>query len=283
MGNGTIQPQHGPGRVDQRRNHHSLERLSRGGCQGTDPRVRGRKVADASERKEFYKRNRERILSSPEAREVSNGEALNRILEELLNSRIGESTFRMERMQVPIPADMIRHIPFKLSEKGEQFSMDRLSLKGKGQWSVALQDKQFDHVKKAYALALDKALEQAIDGKMQISAIDEVEAKANDFFARLNEVIGPRNDRLFIEGKERVNELKSIVGLLKTTKVERALGDIDKYSGTTINDLKVFMMTHNLRFAAAKTPEELGMYPDLYALIVQQLDKVKGADPGPIK
>ena len=145
-------------------------------------------------RKEFYKQNRERILDSPEARDVLNGDALNRILEELLNSNLGESVFRSDRMQVPIPVDVVRHIPFKLGEKGEQFSMDRLSLKGKGTWTVALQDKQFDYVKKAYARALDKALEQAIDGKMQIAAIEEVEAKADDLFRRLNEVVGPSND-----------------------------------------------------------------------------------------
>ena len=53
--------------------------------------------------------------------------------------------------------------------------------------------------------------------------------------------------------------------LLKTAKIERAIGEIDKYSGTTINDLKMFMQSHNLRFAAAKTPEEKLMYPELYA------------------
>ena len=43
---------------------------------------------------------------------------------------------------MPIPVDVVRHIPFKLGEKGEQFSMDRLSLKGKGAWTVALQDQR---------------------------------------------------------------------------------------------------------------------------------------------
>src|SRR5262249_12575968 len=130
-----------------------------------------RKVADATKLKELYKVNHERILNSPEAREVSNGEALNRLLDELLNSNLGDSTLRSERLKVPIPVDMVRHIPFKLGEKGEQFSMDRLSLKGKGVWTVALQDKSFEREKRAYARSLDKALEQAIDGKMQLSAI----------------------------------------------------------------------------------------------------------------
>ena len=186
-------------------------------------------------------------------------------------------------MKVSIPVDVVRHIPFKLAEKGEQFSMDRLSLKGKGTWTVALQDPQFDLVKKAYARALDKALEQAIDGKMQISAIEEVDSRADDLFVRLNEVLGPSNDRLYIEAKERLTELKSTVLLLKTSKIERAIGEIDKYSGTTVNDLKEFMRSHNLRFAAAKTPEERSRFPELYASLREQLDKVKVPDSAPIK
>jgi hypothetical protein len=242
-----------------------------------------RKVAEATKLKEYYKQHRDQVLNSPEARDVMTGDALNRVLEELQNANLGESTFRSERMKVSIPVDVVRHIPFKLAEKGEQFSMDRLSLKGKGTWTVALQDPQFDLVKKAYARALDKALEQAIDGKMQISAIEEVDSRADDLFVRLNEVLGPSNDRLYIEAKERLTELKSTVLLLKTSKIERAIGEIDKYSGTTINDLKEFMRSHNLRFAAAKTPEERSRFPELYASLREQLDKVKVPDSAPIK
>src|SRR5271156_1345546 len=85
-----------------------------------------RKLALATQSKEAYRQNRERILNNPESHDVLSGEALNRVLEELLNLNLGESVFRSERLQVRIPADLVRHIPFKLGEKGEQFSMDRL-------------------------------------------------------------------------------------------------------------------------------------------------------------
>ena len=212
-----------------------------------------------------------------------NGEALNARLEELQNANLGESVFRSETLKVSLPVDMVRHIPFKLAEKGEQFSMDRLSLKGKGKWTVALQDKKFDREKKAYALALDKALEQAIDGQMQITTIDEVEARADDLFLRLNEVVQPGNDRLYTEARERLKELKGHVRLLKTAKIQPAIGEIEKYSGTTINDLKIFMQKHNLRFAAAKSPEEKELFPELYVLLVEQYDKLKLSDSAPDK
>ena len=63
----------------------------------------------------------------------------------------------------------------------------------------------------------------------------------------------------------------------------RAIGEIDKYSGTNVNDLKLFMLSHNLRFAAAKTPEERLLFPRLYASLVQQREKVAIPDTAPIK
>jgi hypothetical protein len=242
-----------------------------------------RKLADASQRKEFYKLNRDRIQNRPEARDVLNSDALNAILEQLENANLGESTLGTQRFQVPISADMIRRIPFKLSEKGRQFSMDRLCLKGKGAWTVALQDKKFEREKKAYALALDKALSQAIDGKMQLAAIKEVEDRAEDLFARLEQVVGRINDPLYIEARDRLKELKTTVELLKTEKIERAIGEIDKYSGTTVNELKAFMQRHNLRFAAALTPEERTLYPELYASLVLQREKLEIRSTPPTK
>jgi hypothetical protein len=233
----------------------------------------------ANQEKEFYRQNRERVLNKPEYREVANGEALNRILEELQNPNLTESVFRSERMQVPLPADLVRHIAFSFPEKGQQFSMARLSLKGKGKWTVAFQDKAFDYVKRAYAAALDKALEEAIDGRMQIATIEVLERKADDLLNRLNEVLGPINDTRYKEGTRRVKELKNVAEQLKTTKIEQAIGDIDKYSGTTVYDLKVFMSNHNLRFGAANGPEEAEVFGALYELMAAQNEKVKVSDP----
>jgi hypothetical protein len=242
-----------------------------------------RKVTDASKLKELYRLNKDRIQNRPEAHDVLNSDALNAILDQLENANLGDSTMRTQRFQVPISADMIRRIPFKLSEKGLRFSMDRLTLKGKEVWSAAaLQDNRFDFVKKEYARALDKALEQAIDGKMQIPAIEAVDAKADDLFRRLDEVVGPRNDRLYTEATENLKELKTTVRMLKTGKIDRAIGEIDRYSGTTINELKSFMMNHNLRFAAGRTTEERELLRGLYALLVQQREKVEISTTTPI-
>jgi hypothetical protein len=178
---------------------------------------------------------------------------------------------------------MIRRIPFKLGEKNETFSMSRLVLKGKGKWPPAFQDPQFAPQLRAYELALDSALERAIEGKMTIPTIEAVEAAVVDLARKLDQVVGPSRDRLYIEAKGRVDELRKVVRLLKTHKVELALIDIDRYAGTTVNDLRLFMQRHNLQFASAESPYERGLYPELHATLVLQREKVMAALQVPSK
>ncbi len=85
-----------------------------------------------------------------------------------------------------------------------------------------------------------------------------------------------------MEAKGKLDELKRVVQLFKTQKVQQALAEIDKYPGATVNDLRVFMQRHNLQFAPAETPDERTLYPDLFASLALQRDKVVGAlrDPG---
>jgi hypothetical protein len=120
---------------------------------------------------------------------------------------------------------------------------------------------------------------QAVDGKLQVSAIEAVEKAVDGLWYRLSKVVRPSTDRLYIEAKLRLEELGNTVRLLKTHMVEQALADIDKYPGTTLNDLRLFMQRHNLQFAPADTPEERSLYPDLYAAMVQQREKLAGAIP----
>ncbi len=228
---------------------------------------------EADKAKQAYSQKHERLLNSPEARDIENADALNETLGVLLNSRTSESALRGADYQVPLPAALIRQIPFKLDEKGEKFSMERLSVKGPNKWPPFLQDDRFQVVKKRYERVLDKALEQAIEGKMQIPTFDELKDVSDDLYAKLVEIRAPSPERGFMEAKERIDDLKKTVRLLETDQIERAIADIDKYGGTTVNDLKIFMQTHHLRFAPAKTPEERAIYPEIYAALTLQREK----------
>jgi hypothetical protein len=221
---------------------------------------------------EEYKKLHDRIREHPEDLDVEKGDALNAVLLQLLDPRISESSIRYAK--VPLSVDIIRRIPFKLGEKNEKFSMSRLSIKGKAKWPVAFQDDQFDSVRRAYERAVDHALNQAVEGKMQLEALKGIEDAVEALAQKLDRVVGPSQERHYMEAKKRVEELRTTARLLKTHKVEQALAEIDKYSGTTVNDLRLFMQRHNLKFATAESPDERTLYPELYASLVQQREKV---------
>jgi hypothetical protein len=231
--------------------------------------------------REAFEAIQKRILESPEERDVMNGDSLNATLDKLMDPKIQESSFRYAKVDLSV--DDIRRIPFKLAEKNEKFSMSRLSPKGKGKWPVAFQDDAFALERRGYERALDNALEQAIEGKVSQKALKDLEDAVDNLRRKLDQVVGPSRERDYLEARKQLDELGATPRLLRTHTVEQALGEIDKYSGTTVNDLRLFMQKYNLRFAAADTPDERKLYPGLYAAaLVQQREKVTAGiqEPG---
>jgi hypothetical protein len=223
---------------------------------------------------EALNKRRERMLNSPEELDLMKGDALNLTLEKLLDPRLSDSSFRSAK--VPLPVDLIRRIPFKLGEKGERFSMERLQPQRREKWPVAMQDPQFDLYRKAYDRAIDKALEQAIEGKAEMAAIDEVDKAVNELEDRVRTVVPSNEQRLQSEAIQRLRELRATVRLFQTHTIQMALGEIARYGGDDVDYLRRFMQKYNLRFAGAETPDERKMFPDLYTRLDEQRSKVVG-------
>jgi hypothetical protein len=226
-------------------------------------------------------KRRERYLNNPEELDLMKGDALYVILEKLRSPKISDSSYRS--VSVPLPVDIIRKIPFKLNNRNEKFSMERLSMRGNGKWPVAFQFPEFELYRRAYERAVDTALEQAIEGKARQESIDAIGKAVDDLRSKLVEVVRPDSQRLQSEALSQLDDLQSTVRQFQTQNVQRALGEIDKYSGTTVYDLKVFMQKYNLQFAEAKTPEERLLYTELYTRLREQLDKFEGAAIAPEK
>ncbi len=229
--------------------------------------------AMVAKNKENYSKIRQRIDQHPEARDVRKGDALNVVLEQLNNPKIQESASRS--VTVPLSVDEVRRIPFKLGAKGvKSFSIARLTAKDKGKWPVAFQDNQFNYDRRDFEKALDNALEQQYKGDMQLEAIKDVQKTVDKLEYRLEKVVGKISDTLYFEARERLKEMRSTVEMLKTQSIEQALGELDRYAGTNVNDLRVFMMRHNLQFADAGNPDEKELFPQLYAKLGEQKDRV---------
>ena len=217
-----------------------------------------------------YEKIRSRIQDHPEALDVFTGNALNAALEQLNDPKIQESSFRS--VPVTIPREMIRQIPFKLDEKGLIFSLQRLSTRGKGKWPVAFQHDQYARERKGFEKAIDRAMEQMIEGKILPETITDYDNAVRDLSEKLQREYGQSTDRRYTEAKTRLNEMSKASTLLRTTNIQRVLAELDRYTGKTVNDLRMFMQAHNLRFAYAESPDERRVYVDLFAA----LDQVRG-------
>ena len=203
---------------------------------------------------------------------MDKGNALNALLEQLNSPNISESALKYEA--VPLSVEDVRHIPFKLSEKGARFSMSRLTAKARSKWPVAFQDKAFDPEREGYRRALDTVLDQQYRGAVQNEAIEALKTSVDRLDDKLRRHLGESTDRLYTEARDRLKEMKATIDMLKAHKIETALGELDRYAGTSVNDLRVFMRGHGLQFADASSPEEKRLYPELYVKLKQQHDKV---------
>jgi hypothetical protein len=224
---------------------------------------------------ENRKRIDDRIRNNPEALDVTNGDALNVKLWELLDPKVSDSASRYA--EIPLDADFIRHIPFKLAEKGETFSMSRLSLKGKKKWAVAFQDPRFAAACRAYQRTVDNALELATDGKMNDAAILAIENAVADLNAALlatPHLLDPEHNAEAGEARAQLDNLQKTARLFMRLQIQQVLGDIDNYHGTTVDDFRLFMRRHKLVFARAETPDERTLYPQLYTALIEQHKKV---------
>jgi hypothetical protein len=222
--------------------------------------------------RENYKEVLDRILNNPEFKDVRRGDALNAVYQELTNPRISESAFRLQ--PVHLAGESIRNIPFFYAKDDATFSLQRLTARGK--WPVGLRGTELAGERRAYERAVDAALEQQIEGKLSLQAIQAIETAVYNLSVRLDQVIAPSRDAVYLEARNYIRRLERTKEIFKRKEIEEILGAIDKYAGTTVYDLIAFMKKYNLRFGV---PDEIGdeqtIYVRLYASLSQQLDIVK--------
>jgi hypothetical protein len=229
-------------------------------------------AARLAKTRQNYNEILDRLVNNPEFKDVRRGGALNAVYLELANPQITESAFRLN--PVRLPGENIRTIPFFYAKEDATFSLGRLTARGK--WPVGLRGDEFAAERRAYERAVDAALEQQIEGKLSREAIQAIETAVRDVSIKLDVAVGPSRDKVYLEARNYIRRLESTKELFKRREIEQILGEVDKYAGTTVHDLVLFMKRNNLRFGV---PDEIGdeqsLYARLHASLEQQLDLVR--------
>ncbi len=232
-----------------------------------------RRAASRARRLANYNQIRDRVEHDPNQNDLMKGSALNALFEQLTGSKIHPSSYRSNSFQ--LDANIIKRIPFFYGPQQATIAMSRILPEGK--WPIALRGPEFDRERRGYKTAIDAVLELQIDGKTSRESLAALDASIRSLFERLDQVIPPEKDALYLEAKNYLRRLDTSKELMKKREIELIMGQIDRYNGTSVHDLVVFMQNHNLRFAVPEIGDERAAYPKLYAAMREQLDELNEA------
>jgi hypothetical protein len=220
---------------------------------------------DAAAGDAFHKR----ILESPDAHDIENGDALNAILSQLTNPKIHSTALRLIRS--PVGGKAIRVIPFENASEAVTISLSQLT--GEGGWPLALQGETFAPERKAYQDAIAKAVKEDEEGALSSGTLQSVTDATSKLRAKL-EANKPAEKAQYVEAINYIKSLFGMARMLEKPQVDKILSELDTVKETSLGSLLGFMHTYNLRFGPAKTPEQRVVYTNLYPIMDEARDRI---------
>jgi hypothetical protein len=218
-----------------------------------------------------------RVREHPDVHDITNGDALNAILDQLSDPRIQSSSLRL--LKTPISREAIREIPFEIASEAVAITLDRLT--GEENWPPALQGEPFAPERKAYREAIAKALKEDEEGKISPETLRAVNDAVSRLRAKL-EANKPADPAQYAEAANFLKALTAMTRMLQDPDMSKILADLDSVKETTLGSLLAFMHAHNLRFGPATTDAQRTVYRNLYPVLAEARDRVlKEAGIGP--
>jgi hypothetical protein len=226
------------------------------------------RYADRQRALRNYADIRKRIRDYPNASDLMHGDALNLLLEDMLDPKIGPSALRSVR--IPLRGGSVQRIPFQYAQLGGVISLRQLTVEDG--WPLPLRAAAFDAERKAYLRAVDTVLEQDLKKKLTPEAVKAVSQAVAALRAKVNATIPETDQTFYVQAQAFLKQLDQSARMLQVPLVEDVLAELETYPGTTVADLLEFMQRFNLRFSPADTPSERELYHTLYPLLAKQRD-----------
>lgn len=210
-----------------------------------------------------------RVLENPTPDDVANGDALNGALDQITNPRVHSSALRLATEK--IPGRVVRDIPFVNASDAVTISLDKLT--DEESWPAALRDPRLEPERRAFARAVDQALEEDRDGEIKPATLARVREALDRFRAKF-EANRPADTVRFNEAEAHFKTLYGMTRMLERPDVEKIVAELEKTKETTLGNLLGFMHTFNLRFGRATTPAQRAAYEHLYPLLDSLRDRI---------
>ena len=243
----------------------------------TNRRYYERRAINDKQRRDASDAIRKRVVENPETGDILNGDALNAVLDQVTDPKMGSSTLRMAKTM--IPASAIKQIAFTYASEGVTFSLAQIS--GEDNWPLALKGKGYAAEREAYMNALGDARKKNDNGELSSDEILKVRSSLRALRDKV-ERNPPTEKSDVIETNRYLRGLAGFAKMLEKPSIDRPLAELDKIKEATVGDLLAFMSSFNLRFGPATTAQQRAIYTQIYPILAETRDKTLGQAPSTV-
>jgi hypothetical protein len=231
-----------------------------------------KKYGAIAKNKEAYNAIQKRVEENPTQQDVMDGDALNKVLEQLGDPRIASSSLKMA--SDPIDATLVRDIPFRYNSEAVTIVLSEFRAATK--WPSVLESDRFADDKKTFEEVAAQARKEDAEGDISSATISRANALVNGLRAKLEATPLP-------EARDQeiaLNWLKAVTGLvrmLEKPNTREVLDQLRMVKTAPVAALIGFMHAFNLRFGVANTPRERYVYSQIWPILDTTRDRIMGA------
>ncbi len=218
---------------------------------------------------------RDRIRNHPEQRDITDGDALNLLLTELLSPANADRS--LQRIKTPLRSDVIRDIPFEYASEDITICLHQMTMDD--QWPLALRVPAFKPERDALHQAVTAAMKADEAGTLEPETIAAVQAAIDNLRAKFEREVPPGNPDHY-PARDTIKAMAGLTKILHSPKMEQVLAELEDYQGATLGDLLSFMQSFNLRFAPANSFRQRQIYQKLYPMFAEQANGSIGSSLG---
>jgi hypothetical protein len=219
-----------------------------------------------------------RLHDNPNAYDIHSGDALNVVLDELTNPKV--YTQVVQQATQPVSSQLVKNIEFQYAANMIAISLADLSASGVP--DVLATRPEFEADRRAIRALVAKAKEEGVsENQVSVETLRNLRAAIKVVQDKVARTL-PQGTR---DRDEADNFLKALYGLSKMLEkpaVEQFLQGLNRYPTTTLGHLITFMYSFNLRFGAAKRPDQEATYDQLYPMLVNLRNQAEAQGPNPV-
>jgi hypothetical protein len=219
-----------------------------------------------------YSEIQDRLRNHPNARDVTDGDALNASLDVLLNPANADAA--LQQIKTPLRPDVIANIPFELASEGMTVCLDRMTMDG--QWPQAVLGDEFRPEREGLRKAIQAALDEDKQGEVDPDTVRAVQAAIDRLRTKFEKLV-PQTSPDYVPAHWSIKAMDGLTKMLYSPTMDKVLSELEDYQGATLGDLLGFMQAFNLRFGEAKSYRQRLIYQRIYPMLADQANSLSSA------